>query len=157
MTGEPTHTASKQRMVPELMFSSECAPQLSKTAQKCSGHYASLSAMFSPLHSATDKKTVEEVPLQQSSHHNNTTILAPPTASKVQRPLCFAFSYVQPITQCYKRRTVLESSLQSVQSPQKIRTIPVYRRTVGKPCIMLLRINTLSCQQKEMGHKGGQR
>ena len=28
---------------------------------------------------------------------------------------------------------------------------------VGKPCIALPRINTLGCQQKEMGHKGGHR
>ena len=34
MTGEPTHTASKERMAPQLMFSSEHAPQLSKTASK---------------------------------------------------------------------------------------------------------------------------
>ena len=32
----------------------------------------------------------------------------------------FAFSYVQPVTQCYKRRTVGELPLQSIQSPQKI-------------------------------------
>ena len=34
MTGEPTHTASKERMAPELMFSSERVRQLSKTALK---------------------------------------------------------------------------------------------------------------------------
>ena len=38
----------------------------------------------------------------------------------MQLPLCFDFSYVQPITQHYKQRIVLESSLQSIQSPQKI-------------------------------------
>ena len=32
-----------------------------------------------------------------------------------------------------------------------------YKHTVEKPCIVLPQINTLSCQQKEMGHKGGQR
>ena len=51
MTGEPTHIALKERMVPELIFSSEHVLQLSQTA------------------------------------------------SKVQWPLCFDFSYVQPITQ----------------------------------------------------------
>ena len=56
MTGEPTHTESKERMVPELMFSSECMPHLSKTA------------------------------------------------SIVQWPLRFAFSYVQPITQPNKKQ-----------------------------------------------------
>ena len=29
--------------------------------------------------------------------------------------------------------------------------------SVGNPCIVLPRIDTLGCQQKEMGHKGGQR
>ena len=48
ITGKPMHTASKERMAPELMFSSERAPQLSKLLRKCSGHYASLSAMFGP-------------------------------------------------------------------------------------------------------------
>ena len=28
MTGEPTQTISKESMVPELMFSSECVPQV---------------------------------------------------------------------------------------------------------------------------------
>ena len=86
MSGESMYNASKGRMAPELMFSSEHTLQLSKTASK---------------------------------------------------PLCFTFSYVQPITQRYKQRTVLELSLQSMQSPQKIQTIPVYKCTVGKPCIVL--------------------
>ena len=34
MTGEPTHTVSKERMGPELMFLSEHVPQLSKTSLK---------------------------------------------------------------------------------------------------------------------------
>ena len=39
----------------------------------------------------------------------------------------------------------------------EIWTIPIYKRTVGKPYIVLAQLNTLGCQQKEMGHKGGQR
>ena len=72
------------------------------------------------------------------------------TASKVQRPLRFAFSYVQPITKRHKCRTVLESYLQSIQPPWKI---TMYKRTVGKPCITLLQIDTLGCQQKEWDTK----
>ena len=34
------------------------------------------------------------------------------TALKVQWPLCFAFNYVQPITQCYRRKTVEKVPLQ---------------------------------------------
>ena len=33
-TGESTHTTSKERMAPELMYSSERVPQLSNTALK---------------------------------------------------------------------------------------------------------------------------
>ena len=56
MTGEPAHTTSKENRVPELMFSSECVSQLSITDSKVNGHYASLSAMFSPLHSVTNEQ-----------------------------------------------------------------------------------------------------
>ena len=39
MTGEPTHTASKERMAPKLILSSECVPQLSNTALQQSSHH----------------------------------------------------------------------------------------------------------------------
>ena len=53
MTGEPTHTTSKERMAPELIFSSEHTPQLSITCfesavaimlhfQICLAHYTAL-------------------------------------------------------------------------------------------------------------------
>ena len=42
------------------------------------------------------------------------------TDSKVKWPLHFALSYVQPVSQCYKQRTVGEAPLQSIQSPWKI-------------------------------------
>ena len=64
MTGEPTGTASKERIAPELMFSSKRASQVSNTA------------------------------------------------SKVQWPLRFAFSYIQPITLRYMQKTVEEVPLQ---------------------------------------------
>ena len=67
-------------------------------------------------------------------------------ALKVQWSSRFAFSYVQHVTKCYKRKTELESSLQSVQSPQKIRTIPVYKHTVVKKCTTLPQIDNLDCQ-----------
>ena len=41
------------------------------------------------------------------------------TALKVQWPLRFVFSYVQPITQRYKQNTVEEVPLQSNQLPRK--------------------------------------
>ena len=55
MTDEPTHTASKERMVPDLMYSSERKPQL----------------LIMDL--------------------------------KVEWLINFAFSYVEPVTQCYKQ------------------------------------------------------
>ena len=76
MTGKPTHTTSKERMAPELMVSSEHAPQLSQTASKVQWP---LRFNFSYVHPVTQchiRKTVKEVPLQQSCHHENTTIHA---------------------------------------------------------------------------------
>ena len=45
MTVEPTHTTSKERMVPEVMFLTERMTQLSITDSKVM-HYASLSALL---------------------------------------------------------------------------------------------------------------
>ena len=56
MTDKPTHTASNEIRVPELMFSSEHVPLLSITTLKMNGHYASLSAIFSLSHSATSEE-----------------------------------------------------------------------------------------------------
>ena len=44
---------------------------------------------------------------------------------------------------------------QSIQSPRKIQMIPVTKHSWK--AIVLLQLNTMGCQQKEMGHKGGQR
>ena len=79
MTGEPVHTASKERMAPELMFSSERAPQLSKPALKVQWPLLFTFSYFRSVTQHYRQKTVEEVPLQQSSHHENMTIRAPPT------------------------------------------------------------------------------
>ena len=49
------------------------------------------------------------------------------TDSKVKWPLHFALSYVQPVSQCYKQRTVGEVPLQSIQSPWKIQMVPIYK------------------------------
>ena len=67
MTGEPRHTTSKERMAPGVMFSFEHVPQLSNTALKVQWplHFA-----YSYVQLNTQcyrRKTVEEVPLQQSS------------------------------------------------------------------------------------------
>ena len=79
MTGEPTHTTSKERMAPVLMFSSEHTSQLSKTASKVQWPSHFDFSYVQPITQRHRRKTVEEVPLQQSSHHENTTIHAPPT------------------------------------------------------------------------------
>ena len=78
MTGEPTHTASKERMAPELMLLSEHAPQLSNTALKVQWPLRFAYSYVQPVTQCYRRKTVEEVPLQQSSHHENMTIHVPP-------------------------------------------------------------------------------
>ena len=50
MTGEPMHTTSKEWMVPELMFSSQHAPQLTITESYwLESEYTLVSAMFSSV------------------------------------------------------------------------------------------------------------
>ena len=79
MTGEPTHTASKERMAPELMFHLNARPmQLSRTVSKVQWPLRFAVSYVQPVTQRYRRKTVEEVPLQQSSHHENTTICAPP-------------------------------------------------------------------------------
>ena len=79
MTVKPLHTASNERRTPELMLSTECAPQLSNTALKVQWPLRYACSYVQPVTQRYRRKTVEEVPLQQSSHHKNTTIRAPPT------------------------------------------------------------------------------
>ena len=75
MTGEPTHTTSKERMAPELMFSSErCASQLSNTTLKVQWPLCFTYSYAQPVTQCNRRKTIEEVPLQQSSHYENMTI-----------------------------------------------------------------------------------
>ena len=76
MTGEPTHTTSKERMVPELMLLSGRMPQLSYIALKVQWP---LCFTFSYVQPVTQRYRQKEVPLQQSSHHKNMTIRVPPT------------------------------------------------------------------------------
>ena len=121
--------------------------------------------------------------------------------SKSQWPLRFAFSYVQPITKCYRRKTVEEvpqnpvtmkirrfacpnyqllprnaaiitlrfqlfSALQTKNSVTIVFAINLVttektdnshlQMYCREAIIALPRIDTLSCQQKEMEHKGGQ-
>ena len=145
------------------MFSSERALQISKLLQKCSGHYASLqlcSARSTALQTKNSRRSASTT-IQSSQKYDDSRApnyqLLPRKCSGHYSSLSAMFSPLHSVTQRYKQRTVLESSLQSVCSPWKIQTIPVYKHTVGKPCIVLPRIDTLGCQQKEMGHKGGQR
>ena len=85
MTGEPTHTASKERIVPELMFYLNVYPNYQLLAQ----------------------------------------------------PLCFVFSYAQPVTQHYKQRTVGELPLNQTSHHGKYGLSPF--TNIGKPlhyCIL---------------------
>ena len=73
MTGEPVHTASKERMVSEVLFLTERIPQLSITELK------------------------------------------------VNWPLCFT------MFSTHYKQIAVEAPLQSIQSPWKIQTIPIYK------------------------------
>ena len=61
MTGEPTHTASKERMAPELMLSSERTLQLSITDSKVKWllHFAFI--YFSPLQMKNSTRSVSAI------------------------------------------------------------------------------------------------
>ena len=143
-TGEPMHTTSKERIAPDLMFLSECIPQLSITDWTVKWPPALLSAMFSLLCCTTNESSRRST---SAVNMKIQTIHMPQLSAglKVKWPLCFAFTYFQPITHHYSIR-----STSAIQSPQKIWMI----LTNGKPCIALLQIDTLGYQQKEMRHKG---
>ena len=64
MTGKPMHTVLEGRMVPGLLFSSQCMSQLSVTENSS----ASFSAMFIPLPSVTNEEHKKEL-CNQSSHN----------------------------------------------------------------------------------------
>ena len=104
MTDEPTHTASKEIMAPELMFSSERAPQAIKycfeRAVAITLHFQLCSAQYTVL--------------------------------QVKNSVRIA----SPVTMENKDNSHLQGSHAAITLP---------------------RIDTLGCQQKEMGHKGGLR
>ena len=124
MTSEPTHTSSKERMAPELMFSSERTHQLSNTASKVQWPLCLAFSCAQPVTTLQMKSSRKSV---------SATIQSPRKYDDSRAPnyqlLPRKCSYVQPITQHYKRITVFKSSLKSIQSPQKIRTIPIYKRS----------------------------
>ena len=107
------------------------------------------------------KRTVEEMPLQSiQSPQKYTMICAPPTIN-------YCLESIAAITLCFQLCSARYTALQmknSVRIASAINPVTTENMddsrlqcTVGEPCIVLLRINTLDCQQKEMGHKGGQR
>ena len=160
MIGEPTLTTSKERMVPELIFSSECMPQLSKNCfesavaimlrfQLCSAHYTALQ-------------------MKNSTRSASATIQSPRKCdvlrtSTINYCLESAATFTLRFQLCSARYTALQMK-NSVRIVSAINPVTMentddsrLQRTVGKPCIELLQIGTLGCQQKEMGHKEGQR
>ena len=102
MTGEPTHTASKERMAPELMFSSEHAPQLSQTSSNVQRPLRFDFSYVQPFTQHYRRKTVEEVPLKQSSHHENMMIRMPPTINYCLVSAAAITLHFQTVTQRYK-------------------------------------------------------
>ena len=66
-----------------------------------------------PVHTTSKKRMAPEL-MFSSEHVPQLSV----TDLKMKWSLCFAFSYVQPVTQCYKGRTVGEAP-PSIQSPRK--------------------------------------
>ena len=102
------------------------------------------SARYTALQMKNSRRRLQEVPLQQSNHHENMTIRTPQT---INYCLESAVAYVQPVTKHHKRRTVLESNL---QSPQKIRTIPLLQMYCREA---MHRATAFGCQQKKWDTK----
>ena len=58
MTGEPTHTTSKERMAPELMFSSACAPTIKNSFESALANmlrFQLCSARYTALHTKNSR------------------------------------------------------------------------------------------------------
>ena len=84
--------------------------------------------MFSPLHRLQTKKTVEEVPLQQSSHHENTTIHAPPTIN-------YCLESAAAITLCFQLCSARYTALKMKNSVRIVSAInPV---TTENTCLQM--------------------
>ena len=115
MTGEPVHTASKERMAPQLMLSSECVSQLSITDSKVKcDHYVSLSALFSPLHSATTNNSKRSTSAFNPVTVKNIQTICVPQLSITDSKQMVITLRLQPVTQCYKQRTVSVSAINPV-------------------------------------------
>jgi len=70
-------------------------------------HYGSLSAMFTPLHSSTNKELFKTCICNQSSQYEKYDgATCPSCRLKLKYPLPFSVSYVRLVTQHYKLRTV---------------------------------------------------
>ena len=67
MTGEPTHTTSKERMAPELMFSFEHTPKLSIIDLKVKWLCSAITQRYKDA-SAINPVTTEHAHLQTGSH-----------------------------------------------------------------------------------------
>ena len=93
------------------MFSSERAPQLSNTASKVQWSLRFAFSCVQPVTQRYRRKTVKGDFKKCLCNNSATTKIrrfAHPqlsiTASKVQRPLRFAFSYIQPVTKHHKQK-----------------------------------------------------
>ena len=109
------YIASKERVVPELMFSSECVTQLSKTASKVQWPLRFAFSYVQPVTQHYRRKTVE-VPLQQSSHLENTMIRVPPTIN-------YCLESAAPITLHFQLCSARYTALQMKNSVRNVSAI----------------------------------
>ena len=95
-------------------------------------HYASLSAMFNPLHSISNQGLFKKHLF--NPHISKEMVSRSPAISiivyKVKHPLHFVVGCVQPITQQYESRTVRKVPLQSKQLLLKIQTVFIMKGAI---------------------------
>ena len=76
------------------------------------------------------------------------------TALKVQWALCFTFSYVQPVTQCYTQKTVEEEPLkQSIHHKNMIRASPTINYCFKSAAAITLRFQLFSAHNTALQMK----
>ena len=155
MTGEPTHIASKERMAPELMFRLNVCPSY----QNCFESAVAITLRFQLC-------SVCCTALQtKNSRVASATIQSPRKYDDSCAPtINYCLENAAAITLCFQLCSARYTVLQMKNSVRIVSAIsPVTMENTDDSRLQMYcretmhRADTLGCQQKEMGHKGGQR
>ena len=155
MTCEFMHTASKEWMAPEVMFSTELMPQISITDSKVKWL---LYFTFSYVQPITQR-------YKWTTGRRSTSAINPVTMKNTDDLCVLTINYSKAkvaITLRFQLCSACFTALQMKNSRRSASAInPVTTENTDnshREAITLLQIDTFGCQQKrEMGHKGGQR